>query len=239
MRNPGTASRVRSGVGAPGNSLDRSRDLLPFRASSQYGQFHRAHLAIDFGWRPRLPIDSQELLHFDAKKPLIFDKVRANQPPILLGGFGINAAVELLFDQFTMRVPNVNRATRGQRKQITTRVRGSQFDHAPTRIELDAVQDNKSAAIKGIASHERLCQEVEASAVDDDARTPHRVDQWAPRCISKHVNFATLGAVHKRLAHIAINYEPPPFGNLAYLVLRVTVYVDMFPVHPAGEVIAT
>ena len=64
-------------------------------------------------------------------------------------------------------------------------------------VELDAVEDDETAAGQRIARHERLGQKVQASAVDDHARAPHRVDQRPAGGVAEDEDFAALGPYMK------------------------------------------
>ncbi len=105
-------------------------------------------------------------------------------------------------------------------------------------VERDAVEDDEAAAVERVAGHERLGQEVQARAVDDHARPADGVDQRPAGGVAQHVDLAALGAVHERLAHVAVDDQLAALHDLAELVLGVAVDVDLQAVDAAGQVVA-
>ena len=105
-------------------------------------------------------------------------------------------------------------------------------------VELQAVEDHEAAALERVAGHEGLGEVVEAGAVDHDARLADGVDQRAAGGVAPDVDLAALGAVHERLADVAVDDELAGLHDLAELVLRVAVDVHLQPVDAGGLVVA-
>ena len=108
----------------------------------------------------------------------------------------------------------------------------------PTLVELHAVEDDEAAAVERVAGHERLGEEVEAGAVDDDARPADGVDQRPAGGVAEDVDVAALGAVQERLADVAVDDELAALHDLPELVLPVAVDDDREAVDAGGQVVA-
>ncbi len=105
-------------------------------------------------------------------------------------------------------------------------------------IVLHAVDDDKAAAVHGVAGHEGFGQEVQGGAVDHHPGAAHGVDEGPAGGVAHDVDLAALGAVHEGLAHVAVDHQLAPLHDLAQLVLGVAVDVNLHAVDAGGQVVA-
>ena len=112
------------------SSYSRSRARDPSRSYSHsfqlrldFGVFAGHHLAVDLGRRPQHAVDGQQVaLDADAEQPLVLFQVGQDQFPVGGRERAVGPAVELLLDQRAMRIADVDRPARGQRKQVAARI---------------------------------------------------------------------------------------------------------------------
>ncbi len=89
-----------------------------------------------------------------------------------------------------------------------------------------------------IARHEGLGKKIKAGAVDDHPGSADGIDKRSSRRIAHHIDAAAFGAIHERLAHIAVDDQFSSFYDLAQLILCIAVHRDRQPVNAGGKIIA-
>ena len=117
-------------------------------------------------------------------------------------------------------------------------IRLGQRNQLSVIIEFDAVQDHETAAVVRVAGHEGLGQKVEAGAVDDHLGSADGVDERPSGRVAQHIDSAAFGAVHERLAHVAVDDHFPLLDDLAQLVLGIAMHRDRQPINAGTKIIA-
>src|SRR5207245_8285501 len=93
------------------------------------------------------------------------------------------------------------------------------FYKSSIKGSFQSVNDDEPSAVVWVSGHERFCEIIQASSVDDNPWPSDCVDEWASSCVAKHVYIPALRCVHERLADVTVDHELSVFENLRGLVL--------------------
>ena len=148
------------------------------------------------------------------------------------------SSVQLVLAHLALRVAHVDRAAGRQGEQVAAWVRLGQIERLAVRVETQSVEDDEAAAVQRVAGHERFRQVVQAGAVDDHPRLAHGVDERSSGGVAEDVDVSALGAVHERLADVAVDHQLAGGQDLAQLVLPVAVDRDLGPVQTGCQVVS-
>ena len=147
------------------------------------------------------------------------------------------AAVELVGSHHAVRIPDIDGAAGGQRKEIGAGVRLRLPANAAAFVKFHAVDNDKTAVFKDVTGHERLGQKVQGGAVNDYFGTAHGIDERPAGGVAHDIHLAALGAVHEGLTDVAMDHQLAPLHNLAQLVLGVAVHLDLHAVDARGQIV--
>ncbi len=125
-------------------------------------------------------VHGEQRLDGNTEEALIFLEVGEDELPVGIGQGHDFAAVQLFVHHLLVGIPDENRPAGGQGKEVRAGIgAGLDLDPSPV-IELHAVDDDKTAAVHGVAGHEGFGQEVQGRAVDHHPGAAHGVDEGRP-----------------------------------------------------------
>src|SRR4030042_1892524 len=94
-----------------------------------------------------------------------------------------------------------------------------------------AVENNEAAAMMWISGHKGLCEKIKGRAVNNGPWFSHGVDKGTSCCVPQHIHLTAFCSIHEGLAHIRIDDKLARLHDLADLILRIAVAIELKTVY--------